>query len=72
MEIKTAAKIFEALEQKRQKVADIYKKSMRYYNNKNDILWNDGGSGEEKLDANGKIDGGLRRARNRVSNGFHR
>lgn len=72
MEIETAAKIFEALEQKRQKVADTYKKSMRYYNNKNDILWNDGGSGEEKLDANGKTDGGLRRARNRVSNGFHR
>ena len=75
MEIKEASKVFEALEAKREKIAKIYKKSMRYYRNKNDILWNDKGDGTEKLDTQGSLadaSTGLRVAKNRVSNGFHR
>lgn len=72
MELITAQKIFKALEEKRERVTNTYQKSMRYYNNKNDILWEHGGKGIEILDADGKKDGGIRRAKNRISNGFHR
>ncbi|MCW0953200.1 phage portal protein [Weissella ceti] len=71
MDLEVAKLVFENTDDQRNKFAKRYKESVRYYNNENDITKKNGG--KDKLDDNGKENSdGIRKADNRIGNGYHR
>lgn len=70
MELEVAKKVFQSTDGDRGRAIAQYEQSVRYYNNKNDITRDKGG--QDTLDPNGKDDGYIRKADNRISNGYHR
>ena len=70
MELEVAKKVFKSTDDLRTRLTAKYEESVRYYNNKNDITRDKGG--QDTLDANGKNDELIRKADNRISNGYHR
>ncbi len=70
MELEVAKKVFQSTDEGRSRAINQYEQSVRYYNNKNDITKDKGG--EDTLDPDGKKDDYIRKADNRISNGYHR
>lgn len=70
LDLEVAKKVFKSTDEGRSRAIDEYEQSVRYYNNKNDITRDKGG--KDTLDDEGKKDSYIRKADNRISNGYHR
>lgn len=70
MDLEVAKKVFRSTDEGRSWAVNQYERSVRYYNNKNDITKDKGGV--DTLDPDGNPDDYIRKADNRISNGYHR
>lgn len=70
LDLEVAKKVFQSTDEGRIRVVKDYEQSVRYYNNKNDITRDKGG--KDTLDSDGKSNEYIRKADNRISNGYHR